>query len=205
MLHQDQSLTNVEEQIKKAAKKVFLKKGLAGSRLQEIADEANIGRTALHYYYRSKENLFEVVFSEAFKEMQQRMSELLSPDLPALEKMKIFVTGYFERAVANPDIDFFIINEYNQNPEVMGKVLFENNLGGKAALFIKEISDSVAKGELVGDPKHIFLTMLSLCIYPIVARSLLQSLLQYTDEDYAEFIEQWKGHVIQVLGTSFCR
>lgn len=203
MLKSEQNISEVEDQIKKAAKKVFLKKGLAGSRLQEIADEANIGRTALHYYYRSKEKLFEVVFSEAFGEMHRRMSGLMTPDLPVWEKIKVFVDGYYKRVACEPDLDFFIINEYNKNPEEIQKVLVTNSMDRNTVTFLDQISDAVKQGELKGDPHHIFITMLSLCIYPIIAKSMLQTVMHHTDEEYELFIEQWKSHVVRVLEMSF--
>lgn len=42
------AVIDTETKIKQAAKKIFLKKGLAGTRLQEIANEAGISRTVLH-------------------------------------------------------------------------------------------------------------------------------------------------------------
>ena len=91
--------SDTEVLIKAAAKSVFLKKGLAGARLQEIADEAGIGRTCLHYYFRSKEKLFEVVFSEAFEEMHQRMGAFNCCSLPVREMMKMFVSNIFDKAL----------------------------------------------------------------------------------------------------------
>src|SRR5262245_51487236 len=51
-----------EERIITAARKVFLSKGLAGARMQDIADEAGINKALLHYYFRSKEKLFDMIF-----------------------------------------------------------------------------------------------------------------------------------------------
>ncbi len=52
--------------IKEAAKKIFLKKGYAGARMQDIADETGYTKALLHYYFRSKEKLFDVIFLEVF-------------------------------------------------------------------------------------------------------------------------------------------
>ena len=45
-----------KKKILAAAKKVFVSKGMAGARMQDIADEAGINNTLLHYYFRNKRN-----------------------------------------------------------------------------------------------------------------------------------------------------
>ncbi len=54
--------SSTEQNILNAAISVFQKKGMAGARMQEIADEAGINKAMLHYYYRSKQLLFDAVF-----------------------------------------------------------------------------------------------------------------------------------------------
>ena len=58
---------NTEDKIVDAAKKVFIQKGMDGARMQQIADEAGINKALLHYYFRTKNKLFEKVFSIVFK------------------------------------------------------------------------------------------------------------------------------------------
>jgi len=58
---------NVEQDIVEAARKVFQEKGYKEATMRDIAAEANINMAMLHYYFRSKDNLFYIVFDEAFK------------------------------------------------------------------------------------------------------------------------------------------
>ena len=69
-----------ETQILNAAKKVFQKKGMDGARMQEIADEAGINKALLHYYYRSKQQLFEAVFKFAFNLLAPQLNQILNDD-----------------------------------------------------------------------------------------------------------------------------
>jgi len=57
---------NTEDRIVDAAKTVFINKGMDGARMQEIANEAGINKALLHYYFRTKNKLFEKVFSLVF-------------------------------------------------------------------------------------------------------------------------------------------
>ena len=58
---------STEEKILEAAAQEFIIKGKAGARMQEIANNAGINKALLHYYYRSKDKLFESVFTVVIK------------------------------------------------------------------------------------------------------------------------------------------
>ena len=86
---------NTEERILESARQIFQAKGLQGARMQEIADKAGINKAMLHYYYRSKELLFEAVFEEAANRIFPKIVELLNTDYPLFEKIEYFV-DYFD-------------------------------------------------------------------------------------------------------------
>jgi len=77
-----------ENNILNAAKEIFQKKGMAAARMQEIADEAGINKAMLHYYYRSKELLFEAVFKSAFSMIAPQLNEIMNADTTFLKKLK---------------------------------------------------------------------------------------------------------------------
>ena len=58
---------STEKAILQAAEKEFLTKGLASSKTTEIAKAAGVTHAMLHYYFRTKDNLFEQVFQEKVK------------------------------------------------------------------------------------------------------------------------------------------
>ena len=77
-----------EEKILEAARQVFENKGMAGARMQEIADEAKINKSLLHYYYRSKQKLFEAVFKSAFNKLAPQINTILNSDQSICHKIK---------------------------------------------------------------------------------------------------------------------
>src|SRR6185437_7301913 len=79
-----------EEKILDAAKKVFVTKGMAGARMQDIADEAGINKALLHYYFRSKEKLFEMIFAEAAEKLFPKINAIFESDVPLFEKIERF-------------------------------------------------------------------------------------------------------------------
>ena len=71
---------STEDKILEAAKNVFVTKGMEGARMQEIADEAGINKALLHYYFRSKERLFEAIFSEVIQMAFPQLTQILKSD-----------------------------------------------------------------------------------------------------------------------------
>lgn len=82
MIPSDDSVihTVTERKILEAAKRVFGRKGLDGARMQEIADEAGLNKALLHYYFRSKDNLFRAVFREVFQSFFPAVFEMMGEE-----------------------------------------------------------------------------------------------------------------------------
>lgn len=193
----------MEGHILEVAKKVFLKKGLAGTRLQEIATEAGIGRTALHYYFRSKEKLFQVVWTKAFEQIALRANLVYDSNSSIIEKMKQFTNGYFESAMLYPEYDLFFLNEFNQNPDIM-KEIFSSGLSlNTTNNLLFEIEKAIENGELKGDAMQIFMTLLSINMYPFVAKSMFQVMLNIDDKEFMKYMVSRKSFVFEFIEKNF--
>ncbi|MGD2035123.1 MAG: helix-turn-helix domain-containing protein, partial [Bacteroidales bacterium] len=114
---------NTEKRIYEAARKVFLKKGLAGARMQEIADEAGINKALLHYYFRNKEKLFGGIFNEIVMELSVRLKGIFEMDMDVLGKFKAFVNIYVDVLLKNRYLPLFVLNEINDNPDRFSKIV----------------------------------------------------------------------------------
>ena len=78
---------NTEQAILKAAEKEFIEKGYALSKTTEIAKAAGVTHAMLHYYFRTKENLFDKVFQEKSRLIAGSFASIVNEDLPFLEKV----------------------------------------------------------------------------------------------------------------------
>ena len=107
--------SNTEQSILKAAEKEFLKKGFSGSKTTEIAKEAGVTHAMLHYYFRTKENLFNKVFEEKAKQLADTFLSRVDESLPFLEKIKCFIEAHFDLLTANPELPLFIYREILTN------------------------------------------------------------------------------------------
>ena len=117
------NIDSTEGKILDAAKKVFTKKGMYGARMQEIADEAGINKALLHYYFRSKDKLFDAIFHEAFHDFVPRAFKSFKSEMPFEDKLSLFVSNYIDIIIENPYLPLFIINEINQKPERLGQLM----------------------------------------------------------------------------------
>ena len=190
--------TSTEEKILEAAKKVFVRKGMYGARMQEIADEAGINKALLHYYFRGKNKLFDAIFREAFQEMAPKAFDILQGDLPLDEKIKLFVSKYIDTISANPFLPLFIINEINQNPDRLGTIV--DLMGGIKDEISKDVKVKVKAGEFRDiDPVQLFVNILAMSLFPFLAKPIIQGAFSITEEMFQEFLEERKKLIPDII------
>ncbi len=194
--------SSTEQTILNAAKKVFIEKGKEGARMQEIADEAGINKALLHYYFRSKQRLFKAVFLEAFERFLPKIKSLMTSDKSFLEIIEVFIQNYIDLILENPHIPAFVLHELNQNPENLAQFM-GNKLPNLTALFDK-INLEISAGTIKPiDPKQLVINIIGLCLFPFVARPIIQKIFFDSDEvAYQQFINGRKVEVYNFVLNS---
>ena len=110
----------MEVLIQETAEKLFLEKGFASTSTTEIAKEVGCNQALIHYYFRTKENLFNLIFEKKFREFFQHIFELEDLDkLPFTEKLKHIIESHFDMVRQNPRIPLLIVTEFSRNPEMV--------------------------------------------------------------------------------------
>jgi AcrR family transcriptional regulator len=184
----DQSTTEIK--IFEAAREVFQTKGLEGARMQEIADKAEINKSMLHYYYRSKAKLFEKVYQLSIIKVIPKIAELLNEDLPLEQKLISFVDKYMEIIRANPDIPLFVLHEMNKDPNRLRNFMLEQ-IGVKVQPFLDQIKEERKKGNTVDLPaEQIMVNIMSLMIFPFIGRPVFKTILGKNEDEYEAFIDE---------------
>lgn len=186
---------NTEKKILDAAKVVFLKNGFDGARMQEIATEAGINKALLHYYFRSKDKLFDAIFSEAFSQFLPKVGEAVMTDKPFFEKLKIVIDSYINMLVHNPHLPIFVLHELHRNPGRIVQII--KSTGVDPAMFTKVLKAEIKKGNLVNiKAEHLVPNIIGLCLFPFVARPILQAIIFNGDEKaYDRYLMQRKDEV----------
>lgn len=196
---------DTEEQIMDAAKDIFQKKGMDGARMQEIADKAGINKSMLHYYYRSKQLLFEAVFNSAFSLVAPQINKILNDDSSIVEKVKGFTHNYISFMAKHPYLPNFIIQELNRNPKFFEK-LQQNAAFPSLDKFEKQVAVEVEQGILKPiDGKQLFINIISLNIFPFVATPLIKGLLGIDDKEFKALVEERKTLVSEFIIASITK
>lgn len=190
-----------EELILDAAKVVFHRKGYEGARMQEIADEAGINKSLLHYYFRNKENLFEAVFEAAFTNIMTRVFEIFSGDTPFEEKIGLFCDQYITFIQKNSYVPWFIINGLYEKPDQIRKIFTKLNF--KPGYLLSSIGNQVNQDYKIEiDPIQLYINILSLSVFPVVARPLIEEVFGLHGEELDKFYEQRKTEVPEFVLNS---
>jgi len=192
-------MKNNEQKILEAAKTVFQRKGMTGARMQEIADEAGINKALLHYYYRSKQMLFEAVFFQAFSLIAPKLGAVLNSEIALFDKIKHFTKGYINFAMAHPYLPKFIIQELNQNPEFAEK-LIQHNSFPNIDIFKNQIETAVKNGKIRAiSPEQLFINIMSLTVFPFIGAPLLKGFTKLDEADFKVLIEERKTMVADFI------
>jgi TetR/AcrR family transcriptional regulator len=187
-----------ETLIFEAALRVFQKKGLAGARMQEIADEAGINKSMLHYYFRSKELLFRQIFLQSFKQFIGSIIPLMNQDVTWEEKIHLLIEHYASIMQKNPDLPLFIFNELKNNPEEFISIVKENTI--TETLFIRQIKQGIESGKIRKiSPQQILITINSGIIFPFMAQPMVKYMASLHDTDWDSFITDRKRIIEEML------
>ena len=183
---------NTEEKILAAAQIVFVKKGMDGARMQEIANEASINKALLHYYFRTKEKLFEAIFRTVFSQILPDIKTFIVADKSIEVKLELFIDKYISLLQKNPYLPTFILREINRDPGILVSIFRELGFNPKAlfSMFEKEMDAGKIRKM---DPRDLMINILGLSIFPFAARPLLQNMLFENDKKaYTDFLERRK-------------
>lgn len=187
---------STEQAILDAAKKVFVKKGMAGARMQDIADEAGINKALLHYYFRNKESLFEMIFMEAAAKLFPRINAIFDADQPLFEKIESFCEEYISVVMENPYLPLFVLNEINQDPEYFLQKVWAGKSKPNPAKFLEQIEREVKKGTIKRiSPLHLLMNLISMTIFPFVSKPMMQKNLGLDEWQFRAVMEQRKKEI----------
>jgi TetR/AcrR family transcriptional regulator len=191
---------DTEQRILEAAHVVFIRRGTAGARMQEIAAEAGVNQALLHYYFRSKERLAEAVFRQVAGRVLPTVLGLFGSDLPIEAKVKQIVAAYIEAFSRSPFLPGYILAELHHHPE-RATQLFASAAGAPpdqiASTILGKLHGQIGERVKAGQIRPIaaeqfMVNLLSLCVFPFAARPFLGVALGLDDDGFTRFIEQRK-------------
>ncbi len=197
----DKDIT-AESKILDAAKNVFQRKGMFGARVQEIADEANINKAMIHYYFRNKQQLFDVVFMREFASMIPHAVKFLNGDSSIENKIREFVFNHISFLQKNPYLASFIFQELNRDPETLKKMRAKMGVSN-IEKFKRQVQEEIKNGQLKPiDPEQLFINIVSLNLFPFIGAPMIKVVLNLDDDSFNQLMEERKTEVANFIINS---
>lgn len=191
-----------EAAIMQAAEHEFLEKGFDRAKTTEIARLAGVTHAMLHYYFRTKENLFNQVFREKLKIMADSFNVIYNRDLPFLERIRLGIEAHFDYIASNPRLPHFIVHEVIGNKErgeLCRKILLPA-FSGTVEHLSKSIYEEIKKGTVRPiEPLDLILNIVSLNAFVFIASPFVKLLANVDEEEFTRFLEHRKKQNVELI------
>jgi TetR/AcrR family transcriptional regulator len=182
-----------EDKIFEAATLVFEEKGMAGARMQNIADRAGINKALLHYYFRTKDHLFDAVFAKLAQKMFMKFAPIFKEDLSLEDKLRFFFREHITFLQQNPKLPGFILNEINHNPQRIKKLMRNIDFRNIWLTILQHHKDELYKYNITEETiPQIMTTIASLSVFPFAARGIFEVVFNNIGVDFDKYIEERK-------------
>ena len=193
---------NMEEQILLVAKELFMQYGYEGVSTTQVAKAVGCNQALVHYYYRTKQNLFKIICQQEIQKMLKILADIPQEDISFEDFIEKIIEAQIGFLKNNPDAPFFIIGELRHNSEVlkMMKELFSEfgkEILSKIRLFV-EMKQS--KGELNDvSVEDLLIDIVSLDVMSFVGQVLFTQILEMDSQTQEVFLERRKTHIKKLI------
>ena len=184
-----------EDRIFESATDVFLEKGMDGARMQDIADHAGINKALLHYYYRTKDHLFNAVFEKISGKMFEKFAPVMDENLSLEEKIRFFFREHISFLQENPRLPIFLLNEMNRNPQRIKKIIKNLDIQKIWLTLEKQHKEELEQYNLNRENLPQFMTSLAaMSVFPFAGKTLISAIMDKMGYDFDEYIETRKSY-----------
>ena len=178
------------DRILAAAHTVFLRKGTAGSRTQEIAAEAGVNKALVHYYFGTKAALADAIFERALGEIVPKIFGILSdPGRTIEQKIPAIVREQIAFHSERPYFAGYMVSELHAEPDRIVRLMARR---GTIPLDVlrRQLREAAAAGTLRRISAEQFVAnMMGLLIFPFAIRLALCELLSLDEAGWRGFLD----------------
>lgn len=190
---------DTEEQIFDAASRVFQHKGYAGARMQEIADEADINKSMLHYYFRTKDKLFQQVYQREMGRFFPVIFNVLGSEDPLDTKVEQLIDAYYSFLSDNPRMAQFVIHEMNQHPDRFHKFIDAQGIKPPEA-FERQIKQEIEAGNMDPvEPRQLLISIVGLTLFPYLAQVMIRGMFDMDEQQFIQFLKDRKAFLVNFI------
>ncbi len=186
-----------EELIKETAKKMFFTEGKFHATTQEIADEAKVNRTLINYYFRSRNNLINIIFDEAKMVSHEKSRAIFDRDKDIKDLIAEFIDDSLNTGMQYPYLETYIVTQMNKQDVC---VFERNDMKEVTKAFLSRLEEEMENGRINKmEPIQFLLNMISLINFPLTVRPLIQQNLDINDKDYKRILSERKEIILNTL------
>lgn len=194
---------NVEQKIIDAARDIFYDKGYDGTKMRDIAKTADVNLALLHYYFRTKNKIFSIVFDEAFDILFKKIDKALTAQVDFFEQLRLLIYAYVDTAIQNPQLPMFVLNEASKNPKYVTQIMEKHKQKFKATenlnIFFERAQKSAEEGIIKPiNPWNLFIDILSLTLFPFMAKGLLDAMFG-EKKMYKQLLKNRKPYIADLV------
>ncbi len=189
-----------EEKIFDAATDVFIEKGKDGARMQDIADRAGINKSLLHYYYRTKDHLFNAVYEMIAAQMFKEFAPVFDENLSLEEKIRFFLKAHISFMQKNPGLPSFILNEIHRNPQRIRKLIQSLDINKLWTTLESQHKEELKRYNITKEDLPQFITtIVGMSVFPFAAKPIIASIIEKTDYSFDNYIEERKEYAADFI------
>lgn len=195
----------MESLILKVAEELFMDKGFNGVSTTEIAQKVGCNQALIHYYYRTKANLFQKVFENKLRYLVSQFDITDENEEDFEERLSNRISKHYEILKQNPKLPIFILNEINNNSETIHwlKEAFKNNIPSFIVKFQKELDEEVKSNRIREvNAMDIILNIISLNVFMFISLPIVEYVFNSQNESVDQFVENRKKEIIQTILNS---
>ncbi len=188
----------MENKIIETARAVFIERGYAETSMSEIAARVGINRPALHYYFRTKDKMFQAVFGSIIAYVVPKVFEaLMHKEKSIEERTEIIVDAYYTVFLENPRLPMFLLRELNRNPKLLIDTLQEQNVVDSVRKALASLQEEMNDGKLNRVPlQFMFYNFYSLISFPFLTMDISSKVFGNNEEQFKSMLTDWKQNII---------
>ena len=192
---------DTESEILKAAEQEFMLKGFDGAKTTSIAHAAGVTHAMLHYYFRTKDKMFQAVFGNIILSFIPRIHDIIiQQDKPVSESIGEIVDAYYKVFTENPCLPLFMVREMHRDMDHLSTTIKELRLEQYLHKIMDVLQEEMNGGRLKTVPlPFVFYTFYSALTVPFLTKNLSASFFLEKEDTFEDILVQWKPYIVRQM------
>lgn len=188
----------MENKIIDAARSVFIEKGYAETSMSEIAARVGINRPALHYYFRTKEKMFQAVFGSIVSSVVPKVFDALTHKEKSIsQRVEGIIDAYYALFLENPQLPMFMLRELNRDSDLLINTIQQFNVMDTVHNALASVQEEMNEGKLKKvSLQFTFYNFYSLLTFPFLTKDISTKVFRNDDKAFRAMLVEWKQNII---------